>query len=109
KSQHLHDAFAWGLGTAMASGQLGTHRGLPVTVIVTTTLADLEAAAAAAADPSLPMPAPARTGGGSFLPMRSLIRLAAGKIHYLAVFENHSARPHYLGRSRRLASADQRI
>ena len=109
KSQRLHDAFAWGLGTAMASGQLGTHRGLPVTVIVTTTLAELEQAAAAAADPSLPMPAPARTGGGSFLPMRSLIRLAAGKIHYLAVFENHSARPLYLGRSRRLASADQRI
>src|SRR4029078_5326788 len=51
KSQRLHDAFAWGLGTAMASGQLGTHRGLPVTVIVTTTLAELEQAAAAAADP----------------------------------------------------------
>ncbi len=63
----------------------------------------------AVADPGLPMPAPARTGGGSVLPMRDLITLAAGQIHYLAVFENHSARPLYLGRSRRLASPDQRI
>ena len=98
-----------GWAPRMASGRLGTHRGLPVTVIATTTLADLEAAAAAVADPGLPMPAPARTGGGSVLPMRDLITLAAGRIHYLAVFENHSARPLYLGRSRRLASPDQRI
>ena len=110
-SQRLHDALEWGLGAAMASGRLGTHRGLPVTIIASTTLAELEQAAAAAADPSLPMPAPARTGGGSVLPMRDLISLAAagGAIHYLAVFENHFARPLYLGRSRRLASPDQRI
>src|SRR6478609_10811781 len=102
KAKRLHDALQWGLGTAMASGRLGTHRGLPVTIIATTTLAELEAAAAAA-DPGLPMPAPARTGGASVLPMRDLITLAAdGAIHYLAVFDNHSARPLYLGRSRRL-------
>jgi hypothetical protein len=41
--------------------------------------------------------------------MSDLIRLASESIHYLAVFENHSARPLYLGRSRRLATADQRI
>jgi Domain of unknown function (DUF222) len=109
KSQRLHDALEWGLGAAMASGRLGTHRGLPVTIIATAALAELEQAAAAAADPSVPMPAPARTGGGSTLPMRDLITLAAGQIHYLAVFDNHSARPLYLGRSRRLASPDQRI
>ncbi len=109
KSQRLHDAVEWGLQTAIASGQLGTHRGLPVTVIATTTVADLEQAARAVADPSLPMPAPARTGGGSALPMRDLIRMASRALHYLAVFENHSARPLYLGRSTRLASADQRI
>ena len=109
KSQRLHDALQWGLSSAMASGRLGSHRGLPVTIIATTTLAELEQAAAAAADPNLPMPAPARTGGASMLPMRDLIRLAAGQLHYLAVFDNHSARPLYLGRSRRLASPDQRI
>ena len=41
--------------------------------------------------------------------MRDLIRMAADSIHYLAVFEDHTSRPLYLGRSRRVASADQRI
>lgn len=109
KSQRLHDAFVWGMRTALASGKLGTHRGLPVTVITTTTLAELEQAAAAVADPEVPMPGPARTGGGSMLPMRDLITMAANAIHYLVVFANHSARPLYLGRSRRLATPDQRI
>lgn len=110
KSQRLHDAFAWGFRTALASGQLGTHRGLPVTVIAMATLAELEQAAAAVADPSLPMPGPARTGGGSTLPMRDLITMAAaGAIHYLVVFDNHSQRPIYLARSHRLATPDQRI
>ena len=108
-SQRLHDALAWGLRTGIVSGNLGTHRGIPVTVIATTTVADLEQAARAAADPAEPMPKPARTGGGSSLPMRDLIAMASGSVHYLAVFENHSSRPLYLGRSKRLASVDQRI
>jgi Domain of unknown function (DUF222) len=109
KTQRLHDAFAWGFRTALASGRLGTHRGLPVTVIAVTTLAELEQAAAAATDPTLSMPGPARTGGGSTLPMRDLIAMAAHAIHYLGVFESHSARPLYLARSQRLATPDQRI
>lgn len=107
--QRCHDALKLALKTAIASGGLGRHRGAPVSVVVTTTLADLEKAARAAADPALPMPPPARTGGNGRLPMRDLIRLAAESIHYLAVFENHSARPLYLGRSRRLATADHRM
>ena len=35
--------------------------------------------------------------------------MAAHAIHYLVVFDDHSARPLYLARSRRLATADQRI
>jgi hypothetical protein len=56
-----------------------------------------------------PSRTPARTGGGSALPMRDLIRMAADSIHYLAVFEDQTRRPLYLGRSRRVASDDQRI
>ena len=41
--------------------------------------------------------------------MRDLIRMAAHSIHYLSVFEDHSWRPVYLGRSQRIASLDQRI
>jgi hypothetical protein len=41
--------------------------------------------------------------------MRDLIRLGRHAFHYLAVFDDHSALPLYLGRSRRVASAAQRI
>ena len=108
-AQRCHDAFKLGMETAIASDRLGVHRGQPVTVIVTTTLAELNQAAHAVIDPAVPMPAPARTGGGSLLPMPDLIRMAARAIHYLAVFEDHTERPLYLGRQKRLATADQRL
>ena len=108
-AQRCHDALKLGLETAIASGGLGVHRGHPVTVVVTTTLAELDQAAHATVDSSIPMPAPARTGGGSRLPMRDLIRMAASAIHYLAVFDDHTERPLYLGRQKRIATADQRL
>jgi hypothetical protein len=108
-AQRCHDALKLGLKTAIASGGLGVHRGHPVTVVITTTLAEIDQAALAAVDASVPMPAPARTGGGSRLPMRDLIRMAASAIHYLAVFDDHTERPLYLGRQNRVATADQRL
>ena len=108
-AQRCHDALKLGLETAIASGALGVHRGHPVTVVVTTTLAELNQAAGAMVDSSLPMPAPARTGGGSRLPMRDLIAMAARAIHYLAVFDEHTERPLYLGRQKRVGTADQRL
>src|SRR5271155_1246915 len=108
-AQRCHDALKLGLETAIASGGLGVHRGHPVTVVVTTTLAELDRAAQAAVDSSVPMPAAARTGGGSRLPMRDLIGMAAKTIHYLAVFDDHTERPLYLGRQKRVATADQRL
>lgn len=107
--QRCHDALKLALRQAIASGTLGAHRGVPVTVVVTTKLADIEQAARAVADPEAAMPADARTGGGSRLPMRDLIRMASDSIHYLAVFDNHSERPLYLGRSKRIATLDHRI
>jgi hypothetical protein len=97
-AQRCHDALKLGLETAIASGGLGVHRGHPVSVVVTTTLAELEKAAGSA-----------WTGGGSRLPMRDLIALAGKSIHYLAVFEDHTERPLYLGRAKRIATADQRL
>jgi Domain of unknown function (DUF222) len=99
-AQRCHDALKLGLETAIASGGLGVHRGHPVTVVVTTTLTELTKAAGAA---------PARTGGGSRLPMRDLIAMAGKSIHYLAVFDEHTERPLYLGRQKRIATADQRL
>ncbi|BBY35230.1 HNH nuclease [Mycolicibacter minnesotensis] len=108
-AQRCHDALRLALSTAIASGKLGTHRGHPVTVVVTTSLTELNQAAHAANDPNIAMPPPALTGGGSRLPMRDLISLAAQSIHYLAVFDDHTARPLFLGRQKRVATADQRL
>jgi hypothetical protein len=80
-----------------------------VTVIVRTTLDELNQAADAFTDPHVSMPSPARTGGSSVLPMRDLIRMATEAIHYLAVFERHGDRPFYLARQKRIATTDQRM
>ena len=96
-AQRCHDAFLAAGRIVLSTKDLGELNGLPVTVIVSTTLAELEAGAGCVA-----------TGGGSRMPMRDLIRLASHAYHYLAVFDDHGRALH-LGRSKRIASADQRI
>ena len=108
-AQRCHDGLKLGLKLGIASGQMGSHRGHPVTVIARITLAELNQAAHAVNDPTVSMPPPARTGGSTAVPMRDLIRMAADAIHYLVVFDEHTGRPIYLGRQKRIATADQRI
>jgi len=95
--QRAHDALTAMGRAVLASGELGQHRGMPTTIIVQTTLQALQNAAGAAT-----------TGGGTTLPMSDVIRMASTAYHYLAIFDEHSNRPLYLGRTR-IASADQRI
>jgi Domain of unknown function (DUF222)/HNH endonuclease len=97
-AQRQHDALNALVRGQLGDPKLGRHNGLPVTVIVSTTLQELSAAAGQAV-----------TGGGTVLPMRDLIRMASRAHHYLAVFDEHQNRPLYLGRARRIASADQRL
>lgn len=98
QGQRNHDALK-AMGRALlASGDLGQHNGLPVTIIVSTTLQELESATGHAV-----------TGGGTLLPMQDVIRLASHAHHYLSVFDKHTREPLYLGRTKRLASAGQRI
>mgnify|MGYP002737478117 CR=1 FL=1 len=97
-AQRRHDALAALLRGQLGDPKLGQHNGLPVTVIVSATLEQLQTGAGVAV-----------TGGGSLLPIRDLIRMAAHSYHYLCVFDQHTAKPLYLGRSKRIASADQRI
>jgi len=97
-AQRQHDALNALVRGQLGDPKLGRHNGLPVTVIVSTTLQELSAAAGQAV-----------TGGGTVLPMRDLIRMASRAYHYLAVFDEHQNRPLYLGRARRIASADQRL
>ncbi len=86
--QRNHDALKALARAMLASGQLGSHRGLPVTLIVSTTLKELESGRGHAV-----------TAGGSLLPMSEVIRQAAAAHHYLAVFDDHTECPLYLGRS----------
>jgi hypothetical protein len=97
-AQRQHDALYALVRSQLGNPSLGQHNGLPVTVIVSTTLAELRNTAGQAV-----------TAGGTLLPIRDLIRLAGAANHYLAVFDDHQQRPLYLGRAKRIATADQRI
>jgi hypothetical protein len=105
QAQRNHDAMQVLLVSAMKEGVLGkTHRGLPVALIIKTFLQDLLAGAGYAT-----------TASGSTIPIPDLLS-ALGDIkdpndlqQFLAVFSDAIDLPLYLGRSRRLASTEQRI
>jgi Domain of unknown function (DUF222) len=96
QAQRQHDALNAALRALLASGELSQHNGLPASIIVTTTLAELEAAAGRGL-----------TGGGTILPMSDVIRLARHARHYLAIFDKGKALALY--HTKRLASPAQRI
>ena len=96
--QRQHDVLTAIGRSVLASGELGQHNGLPVTVIVSTTLQELQSAAGCAV-----------TAGGTLLPMSDVIRMACHAHHYLTVFDEHTGQALYLARSRRCASPAQRI
>ena len=72
--QRNHDALKALARAMLASGQLGSHHGLPVTLVVSTTLRELESGRGHAV-----------TAGGSLLPMSEVIR-QAGAAGASAVF-----------------------
>jgi hypothetical protein len=95
-AQRNHDALTAAGRALLASGDLGQHNGLPATIIVTTTLRELEAGAGKAL-----------TGGGTLLPMGDVIRMASHAHHYLCIFDKGKAIALY--HTKRLASPGQRI
>jgi hypothetical protein len=95
-AQRNHDGLNAALRALLSSGKLRQHNGLPASIIVTTTLEDLEAATGKGL-----------TGGGRLLPMSDVIRLARHAHHYLAIFDN--GKPVGLYHTKRLASPGQRI
>src|ERR1700728_2528920 len=96
RGQRNHDALLAAARALLASGDLGQHNGLPASIIVTTTLQELEAGAGKAL-----------TGGGTLLPMSDVIRLAGHAHHYLAIFDKGKALALY--HTKRIASPAQRI
>jgi hypothetical protein len=95
-SQRNHDGLNAALRGLLVSGKLGHHNGLPASVIVSTTLAELEAAAGTGL-----------TGRGTILPMSDVIRLVRHARHYLAIFDKGKALALY--HTKRLATPGQRI
>ncbi|OBB82480.1 hypothetical protein A5760_12770 [Mycobacterium colombiense] len=95
-AQRNHDGLNAALRAVLASGKLGQHNGLPASIIVTTTLDDLERTTGKGL-----------TGGGTLLPMSDVIRLARHAHHYLTIFDK--GRSLALYHTKRLASPGQRI
>ena len=97
-AQRQHDALIAVGRIALMSGELGQLNGLPVSIIIRTTLQDLESRAGVGV-----------TGGGTVMPIAEVIRLAGHANHYLAVFDKATGSALDLFRARRVASPAQRI
>ncbi|MGE2714424.1 HNH endonuclease signature motif containing protein [Mycolicibacterium litorale] len=97
-AQRQHDAMIAVGRIALMSGELGHLNGLPVSIIIRTTLQDLESRAGIGT-----------TGGGTVVPIADVIRMAAHAHHYLAVFDGATGSALNLFRTKRIASPAQRI
>ncbi len=97
-AQRQHDALSAVMRSLLGNPKLGKHNGLPVTVIVSATLQDLHDAAGVGI-----------TAAGTSVPMPDVIRMATHTYHYLSIFDKATRRALWLGRTKRIASADQRI
>jgi hypothetical protein len=97
-AQRNHDALNTIVRSTLMSGELGSHQGLPVSIVATVELKDLQAKAGRA-----------RTGGGSWLPTTDLIRMAAHADNYLLIMDKAKPLQLYQGRSTRLATPAQRL
>ena len=97
-AQRQHDAFVAVGRIALMSGDLGQLNGLPVSIIIRTTLQDLESRAGIGV-----------TGGGTVVPIKDVIRMGAHANHHLAVFDKATGSALELFRARRTASPAQRI
>ena len=96
-AQRQHDAII-AIGRIALMSDLGKLNGLPVSIIIRTTLQDLESRAGVGV-----------TGGGTRMPIRDVIRLASHAHHSLVVFDGVTGRALDLFRTKRIANPDQRI
>src|ERR1700731_1350964 len=96
QTKRTHDGLRGAPRGRFPSGDLVRHNGPPVSIVVTTTLKDLEAPAGKAL-----------TGGGTLVRMSDVIRWASHAHHYLAIFDGGKALALY--HTKRLGSPTQRI
>ncbi|MFE3196076.1 DUF222 domain-containing protein, partial [Nocardia sp. NPDC059240] len=95
--QRVHDAFAAMLQPGLDFSKLGTHRGLPVGVLFSIDVADMERGTGIAT-----------TATGGHVSISEALKMAAGTKPYVAVLDSDGI-PLFLGRGPRLASSGQRI
>ncbi|MBL1076718.1 DUF222 domain-containing protein [Nocardia sp. 2] len=95
-AQRNHDAFVALFAPGTRLDKLGSHRGLPVTAIVTMTVDQLESASGVAT-----------TATGGTVPIPQALKMAQ-HAHPLLALIDHAGVPLFLGR-KRLASAAQRL
>lgn len=96
--QRRHDALSALVRGQLGDPRLGQHNGLPVTVIVSATLQEIQAKTGQAV-----------TAGGTLIPISDVIRMSVHAYHYLALFDGVTGQALWLGRSKRIATGDQRI
>ncbi|WP_448436476.1 DUF222 domain-containing protein [Mycolicibacterium setense] len=97
-AQRQHDALLVIGRIVLMSGDLGQLNGLPVSVIIRTTLQDLESRAGIGV-----------SGGGTKIPIKDVIRMGAHAHHHLAIFDEATGAAVNYFRARRIASPAQRI
>ncbi|WP_407661835.1 DUF222 domain-containing protein [Mycolicibacterium setense] len=97
-AQRQHDALLVIGRIVLMSGDLGQLNGLPVSVIIRTTLQDLESRAGIGV-----------SGGGIKIPIKDVIRMGAHAHHHLAIFDEATGAAVNYFRARRIASPAQRI
>ncbi|WP_282782646.1 HNH endonuclease signature motif containing protein [Nocardia sp. CC201C] len=96
-AQRRHDALKAFLN-ASGPERLGSHRGLPVSIVLTLSVGDLLRGAGVA-----------RTATGTTIPVRQAWRMAEGSIPLLLIFDENAGKPLYLGEGARIASQWQRL
>ncbi len=96
-AQRQHDALLV-VGRIALMTDLGQLNGLPVSLIIRTTVQDLQSRAGIGI-----------SGGGTKIPIKDVLRMAAHAQHFLAVFDQASGSALNLFRARRVASPAQRI
>jgi hypothetical protein len=99
-AQRQHDALETILRLALNKGELGHHNGLPTSILIRTTLADL-----------MTLSGIATTGAGTALSIRDVVHLAArnNATSYLGIFDDATHQILDFYRARRTASVAQRL
>ena len=84
----------------LTDDNIGQHRGLPATIVITVDLKDLDPTTSTGVG---------TTGGGLMIPINDVLKIGRHARHYVAVLHHGKPINLYEGRTKRLATAGQRL